>query len=151
MRVGVISDTHGLVRPEALAALQGADAIVLAGDIGKPHVLDELRSIAPLFAIVGNVDVGKWADAIPATRTVELGGRRIHLVHDVSELDPEVADTVDVVVFGHSHKPLIEWRDDVLFLNPGSAGPRRFKLPITLAHLDVDENGIDAHLVQLVE
>jgi putative phosphoesterase len=151
MRIGLISDTHGLVRPEAVRALRGVDAIVMAGDIGKPHVLEELGSIAPLHAIRGNVDVGKWADPVPTRATVELGGRSIHVVHDIAEIDPADLAGVDVVVYGHSHKPAIESREGRLYVNPGSAGPRRFRLPITLAYLDIEPDGVSAELVELVE
>lgn len=137
--IGVISDTHGLVRPEALEALQGAEALLLPGDIGKPEVLDTLREVAPVHAIRGNIDVGRWADAIPFDQTVELHEHRVHLIHDISTLriDPK-REGIDVVVYGHSHKPSIHRDDGVLYLNPGSAGPRRFRLPIAVARLWLD-------------
>ena len=134
MIVGVISDTHGLVRPEALAALAGVEHIVHAGDIGGDAVLDALRAIAPVTAVRGNNDHGS---PLPETQMIELGGRTFYVLHDLNELDldPRAAG-VDVVVAGHSHKPLHEVRGGVCYLNPGSAGPRRFKLPIALARVD---------------
>jgi putative phosphoesterase len=135
-RIGVISDTHGLLRPEALAALEGAERILHAGDIGDPRHLDALARIAPVTAIRGNVDRGAWAEDLPETATVRAHGLRIHMVHDRQALraDPE-AEGWDVVISGHSHRPGIEETGGVLWLNPGAAGPRRFQLPITLAFL----------------
>ena len=149
--VGVVSDTHGLVRPELKAALQGCDAIVHAGDIGKPSVLDELREIAPLTAVRGNVD--KWADDLPDTEVVELEGRFLYLLHDVKELDLDpVAAGFHAVISGHSHQPGIRHVDGVLHLNPGSAGPRRFKLPIAMALLEISARGeLLAKIVDLTE
>lgn len=150
LRVGVISDTHGLLRPEALALLQGSDHIVHAGDIGGDHILQALARIAPLTAVRGNNDHGPWADALPATQTVTLGGVAIHVLHDIAELaiDP-LAAGVRVVIAGHSHKPVLQERDGVLHLNPGSAGPRRFRLPIAVAELMVDEGCASARIVEL--
>src|SRR5690606_1840984 len=127
--IGVISDMHGLLRPEAKAALGECDAIIHAGDIGKPDVLDELAEIAPVTAIRGNVD--KWAVDLPDTEVVEIDGRYLYVLHDLKrlDLDPKAAG-FDAVIFGHSHAPSVQTRDGVLYLNPGSAGPRRFKLPI---------------------
>ena len=138
LRIGLISDTHGLLRPQACAALAGVAHILHAGDIGKAEVLNELERIAPVSAIRGNNDTAAWAAAIPETLTVELGGLRIHLLHDLKELalDP-AAEGIAVVVTGHSHKPSIYGRNDVLFVNPGSAGPRRFSLPVSVALLDI--------------
>lgn len=135
-RIGVISDTHGLLRPEALAALAGVGHILHAGDIGDPAHLEVLARIAPVTAIRGNIDRGSWAEALPPTATLTLAGLRIHMIHDRKALaeDP-VARGWDVVVSGHSHKPGIEARGTTLWLNPGAAGPRRFRLPITLAFL----------------
>lgn len=146
--VGVISDTHGLLRPEAKAALQGCDAIIHAGDIGKPEVLTELEAIAPLTAIRGNVD--KWAASLPDTEVIELEGRCLYILHDVNELDldPRAAG-FDAVISGHSHKPRIEHSEGVLYLNPGSAGPRRFKLPVAVARLIVSEGRLDPTIVEL--
>lgn len=150
MLVGVISDTHGLLRPEALVALVGAEHILHAGDVGKIEILDELRRIAPVTAIRGNVDVSGECAKLPATEMVELGGRFFYLVHSVHDLDldPKAAG-VDVVVSGHSHKPGVERKKGTLYLNPGSAGPRRFNLPVSVALVTVSENGIDARIVDL--
>ncbi|HEX3176965.1 MAG TPA: metallophosphoesterase family protein [Methylomirabilota bacterium] len=149
-RIGVISDTHGLVRPQALTALAGAELIVHAGDIGGPEVLDALRAVAPVVAVRGNNDRGPWAAALPETDVVETGGRSLYVLHDVKalDLDPRAAGFAAVIA-GHSHQPRIERRDGVLYLNPGSAGPRRFRLPIAVARLDVDANGIEAEIVAL--
>lgn len=150
MRIGVISDTHGLLRPEALAALQGSELILHAGDIGSAAVLEQLAAIAPLAAIRGNNDTEAWALAVPETRTVEAGGKRFYLLHDLKALAVDPATTgVDVVVAGHSHKPLAEQREGVLYLNPGSAGPRRWRLPITLSRLRIDGGRIEHELVHL--
>jgi len=148
--VGVISDTHGLVRPEALSALRGSDLIVHAGDVGRPEVLDALRELAPVVAIRGNNDRGSWADALANTEVVELEGIFLYLVHDVAELDldPAAAEFA-AVISGHSHRPSSEHRDGVLYLNPGSAGPRRFRLPISLARLQLDGGALQAELVAL--
>ena len=150
MRIGVISDTHGLLRPQALAALQGCARIIHAGDIGKPQVLDALRAIAPLDAIHGNVDKADWAQALPERLDLLVGEVAIHVLHDVKRLDfdPAARGTA-VVIAGHSHQPLIEQRDGVLYLNPGSAGPRRFSLPISLALLDIEDGQPRAQLVTL--
>lgn len=150
MRIGVISDTHGLLRPEALTALQGCERIIHAGDIGKPEVLEGLRALAPLDAIRGNVDSGDWAAAIPERLDLQVGGLRIHVTHDVKTMaiDP-VAEGIDVVISGHSHQPKIEELNGVLYLNPGSAGRRRFTLPISLALLDIEDGQPRAQLVTL--
>jgi uncharacterized protein len=136
VRIGLISDTHGLLRPEALSALAGSDLILHAGDVGDPGILDELEKVAPVRAVRGNVDVEAWARRLPMIRDVEAEGRVIHLLHNVGQLEP---GRFDAVVFGHSHQPLVEMRDGVLFVNPGSAGPRRFRLPVTVAHLAMGE------------
>jgi putative phosphoesterase len=149
MRIGLISDTHNLVRPEALDALRGCAHIIHAGDICKRDVLDGLASLAPLTVVRGNNDVGDDVARLPEHARIELGGATIHVVHDIADV-PKRLDGIDVVVTGHSHKPLIEHRNGVLFVNPGSAGPRRFKLPITLALLDIDNGKPQAHLVALV-
>lgn len=149
-RIGVISDTHGLLRPGALQALQGAQYILHAGDVGDPAILDALRRIAPTTAIRGNIDEHGVCAFLPPTELVELNGHAIYMLHDVKQLDlnPEAAG-IDAIVFGHSHKPLIERRRGVLFLNPGSAGPRRFQLPVTVGWLHIDDNGLSAHIVDL--
>ena len=150
--VGVISDTHGLVRPTALAALSGAQLIVHAGDVGSPEVLDQLRGIAPVVAVRGNNDRGAWAESLSTTEVVDLDGLFLYVLHDVKELDldPRAAG-FRAVIAGHSHRPGVEEREGVLFLNPGSAGPRRFTLPITLARLSVRGGDLDATIVHLEE
>jgi uncharacterized protein len=142
-KIGIISDTHGLLRPEAERRLAGVDHIIHGGDIGRPEIIDALRRIAPVTAIRGNVDTGDWAGAYPETEVVRLAGRSIYVLHDLKTLqvDP-IARGVDVVVSGHSHVPKIETADGVLYLNPGSAGRRRFKLPVALATLEVLPNSL---------
>ena len=148
--MGVISDTHGLLREEALAALRGSDLIIHAGDIGSREVLERLREIAPTFAVRGNNDRDAWGMALPLTQVVVAGAHHIYLVHDIADLDVDPAAAgFAAVVTGHSHKPASEWRDGVLYLNPGSAGPRRFSLPIALARLRVDESALEPELVYL--
>jgi len=149
MLIGVISDTHGLLRPEALAAMRGVEHILHAGDVGDIAILEKLREIAPVTAIRGNVDVlGPCAD-LPATDVVELGGKLFYLVHSVEDLDisPAVAG-VAMVVSGHSHKASVVVRGDVVFFNPGSAGPRRFSLPVTVGFVTV-EDGVEASVMEL--
>jgi uncharacterized protein len=137
--IGVISDTHGLLRPEALEALRGATHILHAGDVGDITILDRLRAIAPVTAIRGNIDTSGPTAELPATEAIELDGRLIYMLHSLNDLDlkPEAA-SISVVIHGHSHKPSINTHKGVLYLNPGSAGPRRFKLPVTVAHLYLD-------------
>ncbi len=150
MRIGVIADTHGLMRPQALAALACSDHILHAGDIGKPAVLDALRAIAPLTAIRGNNDTAPWAQSLQETETLDLAGVRIHVVHDLAQLDIDPrADGVAVVVHGHSHRPTTVERDGVLYLNPGSAGPRRFTLPLSVAWLVVEGGRCRAEIVPI--
>jgi len=139
--IGIISDTHGLLRPEAEHRLEGVDHIVHAGDIGRPEIIAALRKIAPVTAIRGNVDSGEWARGYADTEIVRLAGKTIYVLHDVKTLRPDDRVGIDVVVSGHSHAPMIETVGDVLYLNPGSAGPRRFKLPIALATLGVTPEG----------
>ena len=149
--IGVISDTHGLLRPEAASALAGAQHIIHAGDVGSSEVLENLRKIAPVTAVRGNVDEGDWARQLPLTAKVEAEGRVLFVLHDVHELalDPAAVGFA-AVISGHSHTPLEELRDGVLYLNPGAAGPRRFKLPVTLAKLYLDSSGLRAEFVELV-
>ena len=150
LRLGVISDTHGLLRREAEQRLKGVDHIIHAGDIGRAEIIERLRAIAPVTAIRGNVDKGPWASLFRDTETVTLGGQTIHVVHDIHDLPFDPASRgIDIVISGHSHKPSIESKDRVLFLNPGSAGPRRFSLPITLAMLELTANGPEARLHHL--
>jgi putative phosphoesterase len=151
MRVGLISDTHGLLRPEAVEALAGVEHILHAGDIGSAEVLANLRKIAPVTAVRGNNDKGAWAAGIAEFEGIELGGRHIYMLHDISELDLDPADAgFAAVITGHSHKPKIESRDGVLFINPGSAGPRRFKLPITVGFLEIEGDTLNARIRELV-
>jgi putative phosphoesterase len=152
MRIGVISDTHGLLRPAALDALRGCAHLLHAGDIGGPEVLEALSRVAPVTAVRGNNDRAAWAAHLPDVARVELGGTRILVIHDVSELAVDLAaEGIGVVVSGHSHRPSVSRRGDVLFLNPGSAGPRRFTLPIAVAQLHVGAGRAPAaELVELV-
>lgn len=150
MLVGVISDTHGLMRPEAIDALRGSDLIIHAGDVGKPMVLKKLREIAPVLAVRGNIDTQPWAEALPETEIVCAAGRKIYVLHDRSQLMLHpAASAIAAVVYGHSHKAAIETRDGVLYLNPGSAGPRRFRLPITVARLYLRGNSIKPEIISL--
>jgi hypothetical protein len=141
--VGIISDTHGLLRPEAVERLAGVVHIIHGGDIGKREVIAGLRRIAPVTAVRGNVDTAEWAEEYPHTRTVSFGECTIHVLHDIQELrlDPR-SRGIDVVVSGHSHRPQIETIGGVVYLNPGSAGPRRFSLPVTLATIELTSRGI---------
>ena len=150
LEIGVISDTHGLLRPEAYDALQGVDMIVHAGDLGAPEILPRLESIAPVIAVKGNVDKGSWADQLLHTQTVEMGKGYLHVIHDLDEIDidPKSAE-VRVVVYGHSHKPRNELVDEVLYLNPGSAGPKRFDLPVSLAKMTWRPDAIRAEMITL--
>jgi putative phosphoesterase len=157
--IGLISDTHGLLRPEAARALLGVRHIIHAGDIGGPDVLEELRRIAPVHAVRGNNDKGAWAEQIPVYLAVELEGVSIHVLHDLKEIDvlrrhyplidPRAAG-FEVVVSGHSHKPAVSERDGVQFVNPGSAGPRRFTLPVTIGYLDVTTGSVRARIIQIL-
>lgn len=149
-RLGIISDTHGLLRPEAATFLQGCDRIVHGGDIGTTEVLTRLSTIAPVTAVRGNNDKGAWAEAIPETELFDFSGIRVYAIHDLSllNIDPSAAG-IQVVVSGHSHKPLIQQRDGIVFINPGSAGPRRFTLPISVAEILVDSGVISTRIVEL--
>lgn len=150
LRVGLISDTHGLLRPEAKVFLRGADCIVHCGDVGSPGILDDLAAIAPLTAVRGNNDKGTWADNLAETEFLNVGEVCVYIVHDLAQIDIEPsAAGVRVVVFGHSHKPSIEERDGVLYVNPGSCGPRRFKLPVAVGELTVSGNSVSARIVEL--
>jgi uncharacterized protein len=148
--IGVISDTHGLVRPEVLKAFQGVDLIIHAGDVGGPGVLEALRAVASVVAVRGNVDRGEWARGLKDTEVVEAGESRLYILHDVHELDLDPsADGFDVVISGHSHSPSKENHQGVLFLNPGSAGPRRFRLPVSVALLRLEGKSLTAKLIDL--
>ena len=150
MRVGLISDTHGLLRPEAIAALRGSDRILHAGDIGDPAILDALRAIAPLDAIRGNNDTAGWASGLPDTARLVLGDVAVYLIHDLKTFDAHPPPApVDVIVAGHSHRPAVEERDGVLVVNPGSAGRRRFSLPITVGELHIEAGRCRARIVPL--
>ena len=152
MKIGVISDTHGLLRPEALAALQGCEQIIHAGDIGKPEILEQLAAIAPLQVVRGNNDLNlPWAEHIADSLRLDLNGWQALLVHDIADVPAELDADIRLVITGHSHKPRIDWRGERLWLNPGSAGPRRFKLPVTLAVLDVQAGLIESQLISLLE
>lgn len=150
MKIGVISDTHGLLRPEALDALRGSDVIIHAGDIGDPHILDKLAQIAPVTAVRGNVDREKWARKIPETNVLEAGGASIYVLHDLQRLDlkPEAAGFA-AVISGHSHVPKQETKNGVLYFNPGSAGPRRFRLPVSVGRLDVESGVVKGEIVEV--
>jgi uncharacterized protein len=152
MKIGIISDTHGLLRPEAVERLAGVDHIIHAGDIGRPDVISDLRRIAPVTAVRGNVDRDEWAAGYAQTELVKLGGRFFYVLHNRAELDVDpVAAGIDVVVSGHSHQPKIETVDGVVYLNPGSAGPRRFSLPIALATLDLSGDAIRPRILKLTQ
>jgi hypothetical protein len=148
--IGVISDTHGLLRPEAVRALEGVEMILHAGDVGGPEVLEALGRLAPVFAVRGNNDRGAWAEELPEWEVVEVGTVGVYVIHDLKEMDlsPSAAG-FRVVVSGHSHKPELEERRGVLYLNPGSAGPRRFRLPVSVARLRVEGAEVSAELLEL--
>jgi uncharacterized protein len=140
-RIGLISDTHGLLRDEAVGALRSSDLILHAGDVGKPEIVDALRTVAPVIAVRGNVDQDSWASALPATAVAETDSALIYILHDLKELDLDpVAAGFRVVVSGHSHKPARSEHSGILYINPGSAGPKRFNLPTTIARLDLAAN-----------
>jgi putative phosphoesterase len=148
--IGVISDTHGLLRAEAVEALKGSNLIIHAGDVGKPEVLKALKQIAPVVAIRGNIDKGAWCQSMPLTETVEIGKIRFYVLHKLAglDLDPAAAGFT-CVIYGDSHQPSLETRNGVIFLNPGSAGPRRFKLPVSVAMIEVHGNTIKPKLIEL--
>ncbi|MGR3178789.1 MAG: metallophosphoesterase family protein [Candidatus Anammoxibacter sp.] len=151
-KIGVISDTHGLVRPKVIEALKDVDLIIHAGDIGKPEVLETLQKIAKVYHVKGNVDTGMWTNTFPKTAVVKTGKVFLYVIHDVDELDLNpVTAGFSVVIYGHSHRPKIEDRNGVLFLNPGSAGQRRFSLPESVAILNVKGKSVEAELINLEE
>ncbi len=150
LRVGLLSDTHGLLRREARAFAVGCDYIIHGGDIGSAAILDELGAIAPLVAVKGNNDTQKWADHLPSTEMIRIAGVFVYVIHDISQLDIEPHSAgVQVIVSGHSHQPLIEHRHGILYINPGSCGPRRFKLPISVAEMIVSGTKVRARTVEL--
>ena len=149
--IGLISDTHGLLRDEALEALRGSDLIIHAGDVGKPEILTALRQLAPVIAVKGNIDKGPWTSELPATAIAEAGAVNIYVLHNVDELDLDpLAAGFRIVVTGHSHQPSSHERSGVLYINPGSAGPRRFQLPVTVARLDLARTPWDVTFSNLV-
>jgi hypothetical protein len=148
--IGIISDTHNLLRLEAVNALEGSEIIIHAGDIGSPDIIDRLKKIAPVYAVRGNIDKSPWGDTLPSIDVIEISGKVLYVLHDIHEinLDP-VAAGFDAVISGHSHKPKIENRKGLFFINPGSAGPRRFSLPVTVASLQIVGGNISCELVEL--
>jgi uncharacterized protein len=148
--IGVISDTHGLLRPQAIQALEGVELIIHAGDIGDPKILGALKRLAPVHAVRGNTDRGDWAAGLPQSLVVEVGGVHLYVLHELFclDLDPAAAGLA-AVIFGHSHSPHLERQNGVLYLNPGSAGPRRFTLPVSLARLAVQGDSLEAELIEL--
>ncbi len=150
MKVGVLSDTHGLLRAEVVDRLRGCDLILHAGDIGGPSILAELRTLAEVVAVRGNVDTGSWASELSREEYVDIEGRRIVIIHDLRmlSLDP-VSAGIDIVIYGHSHKPALERQGGILYLNPGSAGPKRFHLPVSMALLSLEDEAISTELIEL--
>jgi len=151
-RIGVIADTHGLLRPEALKALRGVELIIHAGDVGGPEILEALRALAPVYAVRGNTDRGDFGRSLPQTQVVQVGEVQLYVLHELFclDLDPAAAGLA-AVIFGHSHRPHMERKDGVLYLNPGSAGPRRFTLPVTLALLKVRNNALRAEFIEFLK
>ena len=149
--VGVVSDTHGLLRPEALRLLAGCERIIHAGDVGKPEILAELNRLAPTDVIRGNVDHGVWARSLPETLTLSIGETRVHVLHHLGDLaiDP-VAENIAVVISGHSHRPRLKTHDGTLYLNPGSVGPRRFSLPVTLARMEINSTKVQVTMIDVL-
>ena len=148
--IGVISDTHGLLRPEAIGFLKSSDLIIHAGDIGNPDILEMLRSIAPTFAVRGNVDYGAWAQKLPEKEVVEVADKFMYIIHELEALDLDPAGRFDVVISGHSHHPKSYQKDGVLYFNPGSAGPRRFKLPVTIGRITMSLKGFECEIIPLI-
>lgn len=149
--VGLISDTHGLLRKEALTALQGCDLIIHAGDVGKPEIIDELRAVAPVVAVRGNIDKGSWASGLPITAVAQAGSMFLYVLHDLEQLDLDPAAAgFQFVISGHSHKPGRTKRSGVIYVNPGSAGPRRFRLPVTVARLDFRQSPASVDFIDLL-
>lgn len=152
MNIGIISDTHGLLRREALEALRGSEGIIHAGDVGDPVIFDQLAAIAPVTAVRGNIDKGAWARKLPQTAVVEVGGVSIYVLHNLEELDLKPgAAGFGAVIYGHSHVPKQEMRNGVLYFNPGSAGPRRFKLPVSVGRLSAQRGKVRAEIIVIAE
>jgi putative phosphoesterase len=151
-RIGVIADTHGLLRPEALKALRGVELIIHAGDVGGPEILEALQALAPVYAVRGNTDRGDFGRSLPQAQVVPVGEVQLYVLHELFclDLDPAAAGLA-AVIFGHSHRPHLERKEGVLYLNPGSAGPRRFTLPVTLALLKVQKNGLIPKIIELLK
>jgi len=147
--VGAISDTHGLLRPEVLKLFKSVDLILHAGDIGDRQILEQLMALAPTIAVRGNNDKGEWARRIPESRQIDVGGISIFMIHDIKEITASSHSSVDIILSGHSHKPSIERRDGILYLNPGSAGPRRFKLPVSVARITISKSQVTARLIEI--
>jgi hypothetical protein len=151
MAIGVISDTHGLLRPEAREALRGSELILHAGDLGSAEVLRELESLAPVVAVRGNVDLGPWAKQLPMTEIADFQHHSLYILHRIADLDLKPkASGFAAVIYGHSHQPSIEWKDGVLFFNPGSAGPRRFSLPVTVGKIEIVDGDVRPEIIQLL-
>lgn len=150
MIVGVISDTHGVISKQALEALKGSQLIIHAGDVGDPRVIERLEQIAPVYAVRGNTDRGRWAQGLPMTQVVEVQDMYFFVIHDISmlDLDPKAAG-FSAIIYGHSHVPKEEWKDGVLYFNPGSAGPKRFRLPICLGRMEIANGNIDVEIIDL--
>lgn len=151
MEVGLLSDTHGLLRPEVIPALEGCELILHAGDVGRPEILKALESVAPVRAVRGNTDYGAFGDSLPVTEAVEVAGHALYMLHIPGHLDLDPAAAgFSAVIYGHTHVPLVEQRGDVLFVNPGSCGPRRFDLPVTVARLTIAPSGLSVRLIPLL-
>ncbi|MFZ5946185.1 MAG: metallophosphoesterase family protein [Bacillota bacterium] len=150
MIIGVISDTHGLLRPEVINQLKESNLILHIGDIGKENVLTDLRRIAPVIAVRGNCDKGEWAEKLPLTQAVDVENQRFYLIHDIMQIQMDgEAKGANIVIFGHSHMPSMEYKENVHYLNPGSCGPRRFKLPVSMAVITIEEKRIDLKIIEL--
>ena len=149
MRVGLISDTHGLLREEALAFLWGCDHIIHAGDIGGPEILDAPATIAPVIAVRGNNDTDAWASELPEVLQLQLGSKSVYVLHDMAQLAEPLPAGIAIVICGHSHRAIVQRREGVLYVNPGSAGPRRFNLPISVAELIIRKNAVTPHIISL--
>ncbi len=148
--IGIISDTHNLLRPEAIKVLVGSDIILHAGDIGSIDIIEQLKKIAPVHAIRGNIDKSPWSHSFPNTDVVKISGKYLYVLHNINDLDLDpVAAGFDIVISGHSHEPSIKKNNGVLYINPGSAGPRRFKLPVTIAELTIDNDDIKAEIIEI--